>query len=255
MIFKARNFSLLVCCFFFLGCASNLYFQPIDNHQQTMFYNQGMPVLLTEKDVRVFLQPLGNDGGRPRFVIMVFNDSDRMFDFSVENIKAKLNDQDIKIFTYDELKDQIEGRAKMARVLTALSGGLNSASAGMTAGYTQNSGTFEYYDNNSYGYGTYRGHSYNSNQAFQAQQAINQQTEAQISQIQNQESFAINNIQNILKKTTVTSGNKVAGIIVLDNLKCGATYQDKLNVLVNILEKDYVFDMLCGNVRLKSNSK
>lgn len=208
------------------GCASTLALKPIPGAGQKHVFKQGKKALWSDKKILVLVYPATESfksNERPTIIVSVYNKSGRSFDFSTDNIKAYSDGVEIKIYTYEELAEEIRRKYNRAALAAALSGLANSMSAA-NAGHTYSSGSYNssIYSNtggSAYGYGTYSGHTYNPAVAQQAQRAANAETQANMASIKQQSEQAMSNLSStILRKETVMPKTWFGGYIKLDAL-------------------------------------
>ena len=222
----------LAALFLLPSCASNVRISLVADQTQRSMTRDGVPALLSTKKHVVVLRPASSliqYGGRPAFVVAVYNSSKQPADFRVSGITAQLaSGSDLHVYTYDELVAEAQRKQRWATFAVAL-GGVATAMSAANAGNTHTTGT---YSGNSYGTysgsinGTYSGAStgtfsastYDAGRAYAAQQHASAQTAANFAAIQAQSQQALNHLQNaILKDNTVMPGEWVGGIVILDS--------------------------------------
>lgn len=211
---------------FLQGCATTLSLNPIAIEGQKEIYQEGTKTLISPKKSLVAIRPSTNtyqSVQRPVLVVSVLNGTDKPFNFSTEDIEVYVDNNPLKVFTYDELVAEVEKQRAFAAFAVALGGVAQSINAA-NSGYTYHSGTYNssYYSNygySGYGYGSYSGYSYNPSAALQAQSTANTQMLTNMAVIKSQTNQALNEIgSTILKKSTVFPQKIHGGYIKLDKI-------------------------------------
>jgi hypothetical protein len=130
------------------GCAANEVATFQARPGQDSIIRDGQAALVSRAPMSlVMVAPASRqfrDGGRPAFVIGIYNLSPGALQFRVADITAtQLVGQQtvqLKVFTYDELVQEEKNRQVAAAILTGLAVGANAASAA-TAGYYHSNST------------------------------------------------------------------------------------------------------------------
>lgn len=208
------------------GCGSTLKLDPEPLKGQKQVYNNGNEVIISNKKSKVAVSSLTttySSEDHPKIFVALKNSTTRPYNFSTENIQVFIDGKPHKVFTYNELVDQIETKQKWAAFGAALSAAGRSMSAA-NAGTTYHSGTYNSYAYNNYGssaygYGSYSGTSYNYAAAQQAQSTANAQTQADFQRIKNNTQQSLGAIDKVIKKTTIAPNAYYDGFIALDDLK------------------------------------
>lgn len=215
-------FALAALC---SGCASHeiANFQPQAGQQAIV--RDGQPALVSRaKNSIVLIRPASRQfvsGGRPVFVVGIFNLSPAPLEFRVADIQATqtVNQQEVqlKVFTYDELVQEERNRQVVAAILTGVAAGANAYSAAH-AGYYNSTSTV------STPHGMYQvntvGYSPTANAIAQANASA--QNEAMISATieQGQQNLA-NLEQGVIKDNTMLPGEWYGGQVHLQPLASG----------------------------------
>jgi hypothetical protein len=175
---------------------------------------------------------LVQSGGRPTFVVAVYNPSKRPIEFRASGISAQLNHATkgtvtLHVYSYEELVAEVERKQRWATFGAALAG-VGAAMSAANAGYTRTTGvyssnTYETYSgalNGRYSgstTGTFSATTYDPGRAYAAQQYANAQTAANFAAVEAQGRQALDALEgSILKDNTVLPGEWVGGIVVLD---------------------------------------
>ncbi|HEY9129071.1 MAG TPA: membrane lipoprotein lipid attachment site-containing protein [Sulfurovum sp.] len=208
------------------GCGSNLKLTPEPQKGQKKVFNNGNEVVVSSKRSSVLLSsltPTYKSNTKPKIFIGLKNRTSKSFNFSTENVQAFVDGKPHKIYTYEELADEIETSKKWAAVGAALSGmgrSMSAANAGTTYhSGTYNSSSYNTYGTNSYSSGSYSGYSYNSAATQQARDASNAQTQADFKAIKDKEQASLNSINGVVRKTTISPNRFYSGTIVLESME------------------------------------
>jgi hypothetical protein len=144
------GFIALLCAAVVAGCVTTetVQFQP-KTDQQAMV-RDGVPGLVsTRKDSIVIARPAAREfqiGGRPVFVIAIYNRSRGPEDFRVSNVRVTQNvngnDAQLKVITYEELVSEEKTRQTLAAIGAGLAVVGNSMSAAQAGYYNANSTVF-----------------------------------------------------------------------------------------------------------------
>ncbi|WP_157215758.1 hypothetical protein [Flavisphingomonas formosensis] len=98
--------------------------------EETARYDRGVPTVMLEKpNGAVSITPLPMDHGSISFMVVVYNDSDRVADFDSANIRATVGGQMLAAFTEDELERAAKKRATWSAIGVALLTGAAAAAA------------------------------------------------------------------------------------------------------------------------------
>jgi hypothetical protein len=186
-------------------------------------YKDGTEAVVSKKLSVVVVRPSTKtytSEQRPTFVVSVFNGTDKPIVFSTENISASVDGSPLKVFSYDELVEELENTRKRILIAAALAGVAESISAAQAGNqYTYGNFTTRYYGNHGYygsGYGTYSGYTYNPAAAAQAQAAANAQMNQNFANITSSFNAALFHLSStILKKETVFPNQWHGGYITL----------------------------------------
>lgn len=246
--------------FVLAGCATRISTEPFVLDGQEKIFRDGVPALVSKKKAIVMVSPLAvvrNGSEQPKFVVSVANTTDRSFDLDTTNVEASVDGKNIKVFTFEEVAEQIKSRQAWAAFAVALGGAMQAASAQRQASYSSNYGTYNSYGNgtvNTYGsrsnqygsytsntYGTYSGWSYNPAAGQAAAAQVNARTDAQLESLAQQGNAALSEAaRNILKRTTVMPSTSYGGQVVLavvDVPKSGNT----LDLAISVAGEVHIF--------------
>ena len=230
-----RGFFALAVLVLLGGCASNERISLAGDQAQQSTTRDGVPELVSYKKQVVMLRPVSSliqSGGRPKFVVAVYNRGRQPVDLRAAGITAQSTDATnhsagLHVYSFDELVAEEQRKQRWAAFGAAL-GGVAAMMNAANAGYSYTAGT---YSGNSYGRysgdlnGTYSGSttgtisatSYDAGRAYAAQQYANAQTAANFAAIQAEGQHALDKLQSaILKDNTVMPGEWVGGIVILD---------------------------------------
>ena len=233
-MFKARviNWVLLFSFMLNMGCAvkyNKISTLPAKN--QTFFFKDGRQVIVSRKanSIATIAASQGKFpiNTRPSFIIAVNNLSPQPVTFSTENVAFTMEGKELKVFSYQELVQEIEQQRRSAAMTHALIGAAGVLGAAMDGGRTYHSGTYQtqtsiYGNNNLYTgntTGVYSGTTYDPLATFQAQNTINAQTANNIAAVNSDADKRIDIVQNtILKKETVLPNTWYGGYIRISRL-------------------------------------
>lgn len=233
-MFKARviNWVLLFSFMLNMGCAvkyNRISTLPAKN--QTFFFKDGRQVIVSRKPNSIATIAASQEkfpiNTRPSFIIAVNNLSLQPVTFSTENVAFTMEGKKLKVFSYQELVQEIEQQRRSAAMTHALIGATGVLGAAMDGGRTYHSGTYQtqtsiYGDNNLYTgntAGVYSGTTYDPLATLQAQNTINAQTANNIAAVNSAADKQLNIVQNrILKKETVLPNTWYGGYVRISNL-------------------------------------
>lgn len=134
-------------CALVAGCASTETVQFRPKAQQEAMVRDGQPALISRRPSSiVMIRPASRQfqtGGRPVYVVGIFNLSGRPIDFRVANVQVvqTVNQQtvEIKVLTFEELANEERNRQIAAAVITGLAAGANAYSASQAGRYNNTS--------------------------------------------------------------------------------------------------------------------
>jgi len=200
------------------GCATNLYLNPVKSDQQNSIYQEGTKSLISKKKIIVAIRPskeIISTNVRPSFIVTVNNTSNESFVFSTENINVMFNGKKIKVFTYQELVEEIENQRKSAALSAALLGMAQVMQASSPQYHSGNYNATNYGSgDNTNTTGTYTGYTYNPVATIQAQTAANSVMLQNMQMINNSANKSLDRLQNtILMKQTVLPNEWYGGYI------------------------------------------
>lgn len=233
------------------GCAPTLQIDPKAQVGQKEIYEGGIKTVVSKKNAIVAVRPSSEtyaSSGRPSFIISVYNGTDSDFDFSTSDIMVYVDGISHKVFTYDELVQEVKRKRAWAALGAALSGASQAMNTA-NAGYTNHSGTYNVhaynnYGGSTYGYGSYSGYSYNAAAAQQARDAANNKMQEDIQAISNEAEQSLNALsETMLKRETVFPNTWHGGCVTIDKLKNRSKpHQIRITALVAHEAHEFVFD-------------
>lgn len=239
----------IVCAAYFVsGCAQTMKIKANPTAGQQIVYENGKELIVSKKVSALAVASLTRtikSNQRPRFIITYFNGASVPLNLSTENILATFNGYKAKIYTYEELVEEIESNRRSQ----ALSAALVGASQMMNASGTQyHSGSYNtnYYGSggSGYGYGTYSGTTYDPTAAAQAQAVIQSQTMSNINSANTSAANALNELDRvILRAQTVMPQQYHGGYIVLQKLPVNKT-ENKLSLVINTDNESHTFNYI-----------
>ncbi|MEW6237907.1 MAG: hypothetical protein AB1656_21170 [Candidatus Omnitrophota bacterium] len=231
------------------GCATTLALHPQPSNDQKIIYLKGVSSLVSKKNNTVIVSTSESthmSNIRPKFIIGVCNDTKEPFNFSIEdNITATVNGEAWKVYTYEELVEEVR-RAQSAALIGAALFGMGRSMQASQAGYQYQSGSFNtsYYNTSGYsgyGYGSYSGYTYNPAAAAQAQAEANAITRDEINYITESTNQTLNYMgQNILQKNTVFPGMLYGGYVLICFTKIPKDIND-IHICVTLLSEEHEF--------------
>ena len=195
---------------------------------QSAIVRDGVPALVSSKRHVVFLRPVDSrqqSNDRPRFVIAMLNKGKSPATFNVADISVtsyKPHQAKLKVYTHEELADEVEADRNTRLVLAALGGAAGAMSAA-NAGTTYTTGSYGHSSPYGHSSGMYTASTYNPGLAQAAINANNDRTLNNISSIEGQAQNALANLKaTIVKDHTVMPGEWHGGVIVLGTPEKGA---------------------------------
>ncbi len=239
---------VLVLTFLAAGCATKVKITADPKGNQQQVYQDGRSGLVSKKKHVVTVSPLQavfKQDGRAKFVVALQNRSKKPFDVSTDNIMAegkKYRTETVpdpskpdaktssvertvvsatiplKIYTYEELDEEIDRKETQRKILAVLAGSL--ASVGSDSGYRQTTGSYTY-ESNRYGgpsgYGSYSETTYDYAAAAQSRRENEARTERLMGRIEEKAKIDKAEIQKtLLKRQTVMPGQWYGGTVVMD---------------------------------------
>ena len=217
------------------GCSS-VRFDVAEGDTSKATYVQGNPVVSSKGKTTAFVSfspeafPTNQRGC---LNVTLANTSKSPLNFRPENISVSCDGKELKTFTYEALKREIQQRAAAAAIAMGMAAGMNAAAASMPAttttygssyGYGNFSGTanpaFGYnpwrYSGNYNSFGTYSATSttYNPAATVSAQAAVNANSLQQMNMIAANRNASLANLESMLRTTTIPPGAAYGGNIV-----------------------------------------
>lgn len=226
-----------------VGCASPIRTDPEIADGQERIYRDGLPALVSRKQHVVLVSPtttVREGKERLRLIVSVANTSTTSLVVDTSNFSAMVDGRPLKVFTHDEIAQELKTRQAWAAFAVALGGAMQAASAQQQASYASTSGTynsnttgnFNAYGSRSNVYGsfnattsgTYSGWTYNPAAGQAAAAAVNAKTEADMARLQAEGQGALNEAaRTMLKRTTVFPRTSHGGQIVLGEFEVPET--------------------------------
>jgi len=203
----------------FSGCAgANLKFEPVPTPGQKEVYERGIGVLTSVKRNAVVVAPdpsVYNESDSPTIAVYVVNNSTSEFNFSTENIKAYVDGESVKVYTYEELYKDIQRKASAAAfgaVLNSVVQSANAANERQTTDFTATT---------SNGINAVRGSvaTVKTGLSAREQREIQRDAAANMSGIEARRHTSLQNLNSaILRKTTIMPGAIDGGYIILGHI-------------------------------------
>jgi hypothetical protein len=243
-----------------VGCATPIRTDPVITDGQERIFRDGLPALVSRKQYIVLVSPtttVREGKERLRLIVSVANTSTTSFDLDTSNFSAMVDGRPLKIFTHDEIAQEIRTRQARAAFAVALGGAMQAASAQQQASYASTSGTynsnttgnFNAYGNRSNVYGnynattsgTYSGWAYNPAAGQAAAAAINAKTDADMARLQANGQGALNEAaRTMLKQTTVFPQSNYGGQIMLGEFEVPET-GSTLELIAKVQDEMHTF--------------
>lgn len=241
-------FVVYVACFI-SGCAQTMKIKANPAAGQQIVYENGKELIVSKKVSAFAVASLTGtikSNQRPKFIITYFNGASVPLNFSTENISAIFNGDKARIYTFEELVEEIESNRRSQAISAALVGASQIMNASSGTQYHSGSFNTNYYSSggSGYGYGTYSGTTYDPTAAAQAQAVIKSQTMSNINSSNAYAANALNEIdRTILRAHTVMPQQFHGGYIVLQKLQLQGS-ENKLNIVISIDNESHVFDYI-----------
>ena len=238
-----KTFLLLSLSLCVSGCSVYGTLEPLpEGEQQQTMYMKGDRVLTSAAGNFVsILVPRVIESGEPFAVtVQTGNGGAAPYDFSPANITSGFQtpqgNDELHVYTLEELQDQIHTRARIATFLYALAGVANAYSASMSAGTSTTTGSFSgNYTANMYNYGsgytngygdlngTYTQETYNPWERQQAVAAADAQMQANIVSVAQSSGSLLNALsEKYLQINTVMPGTTTGGRVSIDGFRFGS---------------------------------
>lgn len=171
--------------------------------------------------------------------------------FGTENIAARSRDDSyVHVYSYAELLDEERSRQAWAAVAAGLAAASNSMQAA-NAGYSTSYGSYAGNTYGTYGGSPYSATSYGSGyvttydpaKAQAAQALANQQNAVNLQNMQAINAANEQELQNILKITTLSPGQSHAGTVVVDLPKNSQDGIKQVTLQVTVGDDEHIFDV------------
>ncbi|MBB3121807.1 hypothetical protein [Pseudoduganella violacea] len=237
-------------CAVLAGCASPIRTEPTLLAGQGQIYRDGIPSAISKKTFIVMASPSnsvreGKD--RMRVIVSVVNTSPNPIDVSISNFSVLVDGRLEKIFTFEEIAQEIKTEQAWAAFAVALGGAMQASAAQQQASYKSTYGTYNTNTTgslNTYGtrnnsfanfnantVGTYSGWIYDPAAGQAAASSVHAQTTANLSNLQTQGEAALKiAAQTVLQRTTVFPNNSHGGQLVIGKFEVPDT-----GIIVDIL--------------------
>jgi len=141
---------VLLCAAAVAGCVTTEMVEFKPRNDQQAITRDGVPALVsTKKNSIIIARPAARQfqiGGRPVFVLAIYNRSGVPEDFRVSNVRVMQNlngnDAQLKVITYEELVSEEKTRQTLAAIGVGLAAAGNSMAAAQAGYYHSNSTVF-----------------------------------------------------------------------------------------------------------------
>lgn len=208
--------------------------EPIGQGSQAIFWSAGNPMLVSDgRATRIFATANARVKKKQRMLILigVTNYGEDLFEISEEDIQASNSKGDeIKVWTADEYREEIERRGNKARWAAALASGLQSMAASMGSRSTT-TGSVYIYGSGGQAYGSFSARGRDEAALAQRQAGIQAQQQATQSAIQQKEAQELTAADYMLQRTTVFPKQTYLGYIQIHPPnKTGSTDEIHLRV-------------------------
>ena len=242
------------------GCAADMALVPLEGQSKKNVYIEGNPAVIgynSDQTIGVVVNPQNlnlKSDQRLRFYVLVMNLGEEDFLFDPSSTKAETSSGiSLKVYSYQEIVDEIETQRNWAAVANAINAGSRSYRAGQ-AGTTYHSGNAyttgsynafgsdENYLGNYSGSTTYYGTSYNAGEAQRAREQARAQNQADMQRTQQAYEINMAAASSVLKKSTVFPNANIAGFIVVEQPE--NEQQIKLTTFVNGEPVDFDFSYM-----------
>lgn len=113
--------------------------KPVPIETDSLTYYKGVPVLERSTSFgKVRITSIGEETGKPAFVVEILNETEAPINFGTENITAKISGQakPAVVYTANDIQKMVQNKANWAAALTAMAGAsANNTSYGTACGY------------------------------------------------------------------------------------------------------------------------
>jgi hypothetical protein len=226
------------------GCASTVKISALPGNDTEQIFRAGIPSLMSKKKHVVMISPEAMtrpNSSRPTFILSVTNLTDKSIEVDTTSVTASLDGKSLKVFTFDEVQAEIKRRQAISAALVAFGGALQASAAQQQASYSQYGGQ---YNTGAYS-GTYQGWSYNPAAGQAAANAVNMQTQQNLSSIrQSGESALREAASNLLQRTTLLPGKSYGGKVVFANVSVEKEGGRELIIDVDLRDEVHSFRFL-----------
>ena len=195
------------------GCASTLHIYPNKSPDQRSSFNNGVETVYSEKQTYASVGlPSEKISSDDRIALYVFvkNTTTTTFEFSTENIIASCDSKPVKVFTYEEIRDEIRQNRRDLALAAAFRGFANTLNASSNTRYqgTVQSPTGRL--------STFSGEIDDPSARIQAQASANAELRNDLQSINDSSAKALASVEaRILKKQTVAPGKIYGGVVQL----------------------------------------
>ncbi|MEP2943135.1 MAG: hypothetical protein ABJO72_05000 [Hyphomicrobiales bacterium] len=249
-LFKTLVLLFSICCL--VGCQTTTVINLREQPGQQIYYKQGNAILDSKQQdsqVQVLsLEPQVQNGSRITLALNLINNGNSNLEFKPEGISVvNQSSEQMKVFSHEELVKEEKTRQNWSLLAAAVSGAADAYSASQS-GYSTHTGSIQsttnsngrIYNTN----GTYRGTTYDPNQARIASELASQKSEKQIAGIVNQGASKISTLDStIARRNTIFPGKSYTGVIVFDAPRIQADEQRLYKVHIPIGGDTHVIDL------------
>lgn len=113
--------------------------KPLPIETDSLTYHRGTPVVERSTSFgKVRITSIGEETGKPAFVVEILNESDTPINFGTENIVATIEGQKkpTQVYTANDIQRMVQNKANWAAALTAMAGAsATNTSYGTACGY------------------------------------------------------------------------------------------------------------------------
>ena len=223
------------------GCGSSYQLDPQIQKGQNEIYISGIETVVSKKKANVTIRSGSktySSEDRPQLLVSVTNKTNRPFNFSTENIRVYVDGKPHKVYTYDELVDEVNTEEIWSQVAAGLAGAARS--------YNASSSAYKYNYNYNYNpYGTYSypstSYTYDYAASQQARDAARAQTDSDMRDIQNRSAQSLAALEStIVRKTTIQPYSTYGGYVTFENIENKQKKHD-VTVLVTAAGQEHKF--------------
>ena len=206
---------------------------------QNVIYKDNDKIVLSERKSDVVLRLVDKKisrGLKVTFWAAVINMNSPCYNFSTDNIRAKQGITPLKIFSYDEMMQEIRAGAQM-RSINAQLAGLATLTNNYNAGYQYVGGNV-----NINGFsGNYSGYIYDQGKADESNRNIINDTNSKLNSIYSDEANSLTTLYNTyIKKQTICTKQVNGGNFIITTNKSDMP-SDDIEIVINVDGDDHEF--------------